>query len=128
MKYLGVDFGLRRVGLAISEGTLASPFRILEGKNLADLATQVINIFKTEDFEELIIGKPEGKTGQLADKFIKILKEADLDVKVVDETLSTRKAEALMIQMGLSRKKRKFSDAQAAAEILQNYIDALSSS
>lgn len=123
MRYLGVDFGLRRVGLAISEGELASPLKILEGKNLTDLANQVINIFKSEEFEELIVGKPEGKTGQLAGKFIKILQDADLDLVVVDETLTTRKANQLMIEMGLSRKKRRFSDAQAAAEILQNYLD-----
>ena len=124
MKYLGVDFGLRRVGLAVSDGALASPSRILEGKNLTDLANQVINIFKAEDFEELVVGKPEGKTGQLAGKFIKILEKANLDMVVVDETLSTHKANELMIEMGLSRKKRKFSDAQAAAEILQNYLDS----
>ena len=124
MKYLGVDFGLRRVGLAVSDGELASPLRILEGKNLTDLAGQVINIFKAEEFEELVVGKPEGKTGQLAGKFIKILEKANLDVVVVDETLSTHKANELMIEMGLSRKKRKFSDAQAAAEILQNYLDS----
>lgn len=123
MKYLGVDFGLRRVGLAISEGTLASPFRILEGRNLNDLSLQVINIFKSEDFEELIIGKPEGKTGQLADKFIRELKIAGIEPIVVDETLTTRHADALMLEMGLSRKKRKYSDSQAAAEILQNYLD-----
>src|SRR3989338_10183639 len=123
MKYLGVDFGLRRVGLAVSDGELASPLRILEGKNLTDLANQVINIFKAEEFEELVVGKPEGKTGQLAGKFIKILEKANLDMVVVDETLSTHKANELMIEMGLSRKKRKFSDAQAAAEILQNYLD-----
>ena len=124
MKYLGVDFGLRRVGLAVSDGELASPLRILEGKNLTDLAGQVINIFKAEEFEELVVGKPEGKTGQLAGKFIKILEKANLDMVVVDETLSTHKANELMIEMGLSRKKRKFSDAQAAAEILQNYLDS----
>jgi len=121
---LGVDFGLRRVGLAVSDGELASPLRILEGKNLTDLAGQVINIFKAEEFEELVVGKPEGKTGQLAGKFIKILEKANLDMVVVDETLSTHKANELMIEMGLSRKKRKFSDAQAAAEILQNYLDS----
>jgi len=124
VKYLGVDFGLRRVGLAVSDGELASPLRILEGKNLTDLAGQVINIFKAEEFEELVVGKPEGKTGQLAGKFIKILEKANLDMVVVDETLSTHKANELMIEMGLSRKKRKFSDAQAAAEILQNYLDS----
>lgn len=123
MKYLGVDFGLKRVGLAISEGQLASPYKILIGNSLSGLVSQVVNVYQQENFDELVIGKPEGKTGKLADKFINELKKHDLKVVVVDETLSTKRADALMIEMGLSRKKRKYSDAQAAAEILQNYLD-----
>ena len=46
MKYLGVDFGMRRVGLALSEGTLASPLKIIHGQSLDDLVAKVSEVIK----------------------------------------------------------------------------------
>jgi putative holliday junction resolvase len=127
MKYLGVDFGLRRVGLAISEGVIASPLQIVEGKNLADLSNKISEFSKKGEFDKVIVGMPEGKTGEATQKFINALKRSGIDVESTDETLSTQNATHLMVQMGLPKKKRAKSDAQAAAEILQNYLDSLSS-
>lgn len=125
MKYLGVDFGMRRIGLAVSEGELATPLKILEGKNLLGLVNQVVNIFEQGNFEELVIGKPEGETGKLADNFIKELKKKNLNVVVVDETLSSVNALHSMIRSGAGKKKRGQIDAEAAAGILQDYLDGL---
>ncbi len=125
MKYLGVDFGLRRVGLAISEGVLASPLHIVEGKNLADLASKITEFAKKGEFDKVIVGMPEGETGKATQKFVKILQKNKLDVEVADETLSTQNAAHLMIEMGIPKIKRAKNDAQAAAQILQNYLDEL---
>lgn len=126
MKYLGVDFGLRRVGLAISDGALASPLHVVEGKNLADLAQKISEFAIKGEFEKVIVGLPEGKTGEAVLKFVKILIRNGLDVKMSDETLSSQNASKLLLKLGVSRKKRKSNDAQAAALILQDYLDNLS--
>lgn len=123
MKYLGVDLGLRRVGLAISEGSLASPWKIVEVKGIQDAADKIIKIIRSESFDKIIVGMPEGQMGKNAQKFINLLKKERLEVFGQDETLSSQHAIASMIKMGISKKKRKFNDAQAAAEILQNYLD-----
>ena len=63
MRYLGIDFGLRRIGLAISEGSLASPWQVLEIKNFKDGFEKISKIINDEKFEKIIIGLPEGKMG-----------------------------------------------------------------
>lgn len=120
-KYLGVDFGLKRVGLAQSEGELASPWKVIEGKNLADLVEKLR--IDAIGFDQLIIGLPEGKTGQVILKVIKQLKDFGLNVISTDETLSSQNATKLMVKLNKSKKKRKINDAHSAAIILQDYLD-----
>lgn len=121
MKYLGVDFGLRRVGLAISEGSLVSPWKIIEGKGVKDLAEKVANVAK--EFDLVVVGMPEGKMGTNVRGFIKLLKSNGLEVVETDETLSSQTALKLMVEQGVPKKKRQFNDDQAAAIILQGYLD-----
>ena len=124
MKYLGIDFGLRRIGLAVSEGNLTSPFKVLEVKNFTDAITKTSKIIKEGEFQKIIIGLPEGKVGQAVLGFVKRLAQTGLDVETVDETLSSQKAVDQMIAEGVPVKKRRSNDAYSAAIILQNYLDS----
>lgn len=126
MKYLGVDFGLRRIGLATSEGDLASPWKIVEGRGVKDLAEKISK--EAGEFDIVVVGMPEGKMGQNVRGFIRILREQDLVVEEADETLSSKKAVRVMVEVGTTKKKRRFNDAAAAAIILQNWLDSESSS
>lgn len=121
MKYLGVDFGLKRIGLAVSEGELASPLKIIEGANFSDLLEKIKK--EAEGFDKVVIGLPEGKMGELVKKVIRNLKSFSLDVIAVDETLSSQNATKQMIKLNVSKKKRASNDSFAAAIILQNYLD-----
>lgn len=123
MKYLGIDFGLKRIGLAVSDGQLASPLKIIEVRNLKDGVIQIVELSKAGGFDKVIVGKPEGKMGQTIKRLIKTLKNAGLDVEEADETLSSQKALVQAIESGSSKKKRKFNDDIAAALILQNWLD-----
>lgn len=123
MKYLGVDFGLKRVGLAISEGELASPWKILDVRNLKDAINQVIVVVKKGGFDKVVVGLPEGKTGQKVHGFINSLRKKGLEVESADETLSSKVASARMVQLNISKKKRRLNDDMAAAIILQQFID-----
>ena len=123
MKYLGVDFGLKRIGLALSEGELASPLKVIEISNLTDGVNKIKEVVDKEDVETVIVGMPEGKTGQIVEKFVKLPKREGVAVEISDETLSTKQAAANMIQTGISKMKRRVNDAYSASIILQNYLD-----
>ncbi len=125
MKFLGIDFGLKKIGLALSDGELASPLKIITVSSLDDAVEKIIGEIEVNQVDKVVIGLPEGKTGKAAKKLVNELKKKELDVESADETLSSKDAQKLMIEMGVSRKKRKIDDAQAAALILQNYLDNL---
>lgn len=121
MRYLGIDFGLKKIGLAISEGELAAPLKVLEASNFQDALSKIKSLAK--DFDKVIIGKPEGEVGKKVTKLVSLLKKENMDIEEWDETLSSQKAMAYMIQSGLGKNKRKTKDAYSAAIILQEYLD-----
>lgn len=123
MKYLGVDFGLKRIGLAISEGNLASPWKVMEVSSKKEALEKIEKLIKNDGFDKVIVGLPEGKIGKRANQFINILRKKGLDIESSDETLSTREATSKMIELDVPLKKRRINDAYSAAIILQNYLD-----
>ncbi len=129
MKYLGIDYGRRKIGLSISEGQLASVFKVLTVGGVADAVSKIIQVIHKEDINRVIVGVPEGGTGKMVKSFVENLKnelsETDVVVLEADETLSSKKALDLMIQVGASKKDRKKEDAFSAAIILQNFLDSL---
>lgn len=124
MKYLGVDFGLKRVGLATSEGNFASPLKTIEVKGLVDAVLKVIALCKNGKFSKVIVGMPEGRMGKNVLGFVKKLKKEGIDIETSDETLSSRRALENMIEVGVPKEKRGINDDQAAAIILQDYLDS----
>ncbi len=123
MKYLGVDLGHSSIVMDVSEGILASSWKVLEVKGLKDSVEKVLKIAKEEDFQKIIVGLPEGKIGQTVLRFINGLKRAKFSVESFDETLSSKKALDKMIEENIPQKKRRSNDAYSAAIILQNYLD-----
>lgn len=124
MRYLGIDFGLRRIGLAVSAyGELVTPWKIVEVSSFKDAVGKLEKILAEEHFDKIVVGLPEGKIGKTVLGFIKALRKNDLDVEACDETLSSKKAIKDMVDLGIPKNKRKFSDDIAAAIILQNYLD-----
>lgn len=125
MKYLGIDFGLRKIGLAISEGDLASPWQIVQVNNCPDALEKISQIIKQENFDKIIVGMPEGKIGKHTKGFVNALQKKGFTVEITSEILSSKKALQTMIEQGIGQKKRHFEDAYSATEILQNYLESL---
>lgn len=123
MKYLGVDFGLKRIGLSISEGDLASTWKVIEVSSLKDATEQIEKIMRDDNFDKVIVGLPEGKMGGKVKRFNKLLRGKNLVVEEADETLSTQQATANMIELNIPVKKRRINDDMAAAIILQSWLD-----
>ena len=123
MNYLGIDWGEKRIGLALADGEtkIATPFKVA-----ADLA-EVLRVVDEEEIDAVVIGKPVRITNyelritnEKYNKFIDELKnQVKIPIELVDERLSSKAADALP-----GGKKTKASrDAVAAMLILQSYLD-----
>ncbi|EKD90712.1 MAG: hypothetical protein ACD_30C00100G0002 [uncultured bacterium] len=130
MKYLGVDYGKRKIGLAISEGQIASPLKVIETSGLLDSINKLTKIIEQEKIIRVIVGIPEGETGKMVKKFCRQLEkglvEQQVEVIETDETLSSKDARKVMIELNLSKKERKNEDAYSAMLILQRFLNTLS--
>ena len=135
---LGVDFGSRRIGLAISDrtGTLARPLETILVHGAADavnrLASRIATIAAEEDgLETIVVGRPAHLDGRASEAtagaiaFVAALQQR-IDVRIVteDERLSSREAESRLAigERDWRRRKAKL-DAAAAAIFLQDYLD-----
>lgn len=123
-KILGIDYGIKKIGLAMAEGKLAMPLKVLKIESQKQAIEKIKKIAEEEKIEKIIIGVPEGEMGKQIMEFSrKLEKEFSIPVKTWDETLTTKDAQRLSLEAGIKRKKRKeLEDAYAAALILKNYL------
>jgi putative Holliday junction resolvase len=133
-RILGLDFGLRRVGGAISDPgrMIASPLEVYERRNDDLDARHYRNLTREHEVERIVVGLPvhtsgrEGLLAGLARQWGNWLASiTGLPVTYADERYTSVEAENLMIQSGLKRQKRKqLRDKLAAQILLQGYLDA----
>ena len=134
MRVLGVDFGLRRIGLAISDSgeRLATPLRTLRVTTVRDAPAAVAVAVRSAAAEAVVVGVPLGLEGEEArpevrrvKRFAKALRrETGLPVHLVDESLSSREAEERVGVTGRAgRDDEGALHAAAAAVILQRWLD-----
>jgi putative Holliday junction resolvase len=137
MRVLGVDFGARRVGVAVSDetGTLASPLPTLErraGKRPPISALAALGV--AHDVEAVVFGLPLELSGEESDwtREVRAVGDAlgarlDVPVHYVDERMTSVRAERNVRSSGLPLRKREEKgrvDAEAAVLILQQWLDA----
>lgn len=137
-RILGVDFGERRIGFAVSDPTqmLSSSHSMVEVQSPAQAANETAHICRETSAVKIIIGLPvnmDGSKGPAAQKALAFAEALRAKVKVPvetwDERLSTKSAHDVLIEAGTRREKRKqLVDKIAAQIMLQNYLDAHSSS
>jgi putative Holliday junction resolvase len=120
---LGIDFGLKRVGLALATSKIAEPYSVLSGKTVFE---EIIKIIEKEKIQKVVIGISEGEMAANSKEFGEELKvKINIPVEFFDETLTTLDAQSLAIESGMNRRKRKeMIDAMAAAVMLQSYLDS----
>ncbi len=123
MKYLAIDWGMKKLGFAISEGELASPLKSVPVQTLEQALQAVRKVAQEEQAETILVGLPEGDMGRAVLNATTKLREEGLPVFLVDETLSTQQAQAALLQSGASQSRRADDDAMSATMILQSYLD-----
>ena len=120
---LAVDVGSARIGLAISEGTLALPMETLPADERA--VSRIEEVAKSKDVEVVYIGLPMNLKGEFtasthkAIEFAQSLAGSGLTIRLIDERLTTKSAQRMLQSSGKKVKEsREYIDAQAAALIL----------
>tara|TARA_B100000315_G_scaffold13305_1_gene12549 strand:- start:23164 stop:23586 length:423 start_codon:yes stop_codon:yes gene_type:complete len=133
-RILGIDFGSRRVGLALSDvtRTIASPLKFISYKSLPELLNNLKEIIADFEVSELVVGYPIGMKGQMTrqteevDKFIENLrKQLNINVIPVDERLTSVQSSRILQEQGIKSSRNKGAvDMVSASIILQSYLDA----
>jgi len=125
MRILGIDFGSKRVGIALSDSSasIGQPYKVLQ--NTKTLLQDVVSIITKEEVKEIVVGESKNFKGQdnvimdAVRTFKKELEDATkLPVHYEPEFMSSEQAQHF-------QGKNEFHDASAAAIILQSYLDRI---
>lgn len=136
MRILGLDFGSRTCGVAVSDllGITAQGIEIIERKKenqLRQTLARIEELCKEYEVTQIVLGYPknlnntEGERCEKTKEFKEMLeKRISLPVELWDERLTTVAADNAMMEMGIRRENRKnYVDEIAAIFILQGYLD-----
>ena len=128
MKYLGIDFGSKRVGVAVSDETnsFALPLSVLD--NSSNLIKELIEICRENNIGEIVVGESldfsqrENEIMKEVNPFVKKLGDSlNLPIHTHPEFMTSQEAERL-------QGKNNMLDASAAAIILKSYLDTKNNS
>ncbi len=137
MRIMGLDYGSKTVGVAISDelGITAQPVVTIERKSenkLRKTLAQIEELMEAYKVSFVVLGYPknmnntEGERVQATKEFKEhIERRTGLEVELWDERLTTMESERILMEAGVRRENRKmYIDKMAAAVILQSYMDA----
>ena len=125
--YLSIDYGQKKLGLAISDETnlVASALPLIRVKDETSAIKKIVDVLNSHKVTDILIGMPSGwqnidspQTKVVRDFIILLKQNVNLPVHEWDESYSTKIAEK-----NISGKQKKNSDSYAAALILQEYLD-----
>lgn len=132
-RILGIDYGERRIGLALSDPTqiLASGLKTLDNKEISDPFGYLNNLIKQEDISLIVLGLPKNLDGSLGPNAIRVLEfkkeleeKTGLEVVTWDERFSSVEiARTLKDEKNKIKRSKKLVDQLSAVLILQGYLD-----
>ena len=131
-RLLGLDYGTKRVGIAISDSSqlIATPYEVVPSDAVLDALDSIV---EQEDITGVIVGLPTSLSGEegpsaaaartLAER---VAAHTGLDVTLVDERFTTKVADRALIERGMRREQRRdIRDKMAATVMLQGHLDSL---
>ena len=135
-RILGIDYGERRMGLALSDpmGIIARPLKILDRKITPNYISEILNLAVEKDVNKIVVGLPLTLKGEYSSQtkvvqnFIDQLKQAgEIPIDYIDERLSSVAAKRSLQELNVKTGHKKGRvDETAAAIILQEYLDSQS--
>ena len=130
---MGIDYGDKRIGVALSDllCIISSPYEVFINKGEMESLNHLDKIIKENDVDEIAMGLPlnmdgsEGERAKLHREFGQKLSDfSGVKVHFVDERLTSAEAEEILVSSGVRREKRKeLIDKLSAQIILQTFID-----
>ena len=133
---LGIDYGERRIGLALSDpmGIIAKPFKTIDRKITTDYIAEILSISKDNNANIIVVGLPltlkgqQSKQTKVVQEFIEELAQlGKISVVPVDERLSSVAAKKSLQAQGVKTGHEKGRvDETAAAIILQEFLNSKS--
>jgi putative Holliday junction resolvase len=134
MRVLGIDYGSKRIGLALSDemAMIAQPLEFVPAEPLSNALERLAAITRERGVGKIVVGLPrnmDGSYGPAAEKargFVAALQaKVATPIRTWDERLTTVSANRALIAAGMSRQKRKTKvDQTAAAILLQSFLDS----
>lgn len=134
MRTLGIDYGTRRLGIAVSDelGMIAMGRETLHVNAIDEAVQRVCETVKADEVGCVVVGLPlnmDGSRGPMVaavESFVaRLAALIDVPVETWDERLSSQQAERTLLEADMSRQKRKrVIDKMAAQAILQSWLDA----
>ncbi len=132
-RVLAIDFGERRIGLAISDplGITAQGLPTIDTKKTKDVISFMVKIIHEKNVDRVVVGMPRnmdgsiGFKGEEVKKFIqRLTQKIKVEVITWDERLTTVESLRSMREMGTKQKEKETVDRISATLILQNYLDS----
>lgn len=133
MAILGLDYGEKRIGVALAngEGVLAVPLAVVKRTDMVSDLDSIAAFARDYRVERVVVGLPcslDGSIGPQAQEvlaFVEVLaRQVNLPVDTWDERFSSTSADNLLLNAGTKKaRRRERRDAIAAAIILQGYLD-----
>ncbi|WP_291319732.1 Holliday junction resolvase RuvX [Desulfonatronospira sp.] len=135
MKYLGIDFGIKRVGLAVSDetGKMVFPLKTIHRSTRENLFLELLNIVEQKGIEAIVLGlplRPDGEkslTCRQAENFMHSLgRRTSLPIYTVNEAYTSLEAEDILSRQDVKGERQKESLDQAAAMIiLESFLECI---
>ncbi|MBI3590269.1 MAG: Holliday junction resolvase RuvX [Candidatus Melainabacteria bacterium] len=138
---LSIDYGTKRIGLAISDPSriFAFPCGVIQNKDLNNVLSYISKLVTDREIDLVIVGMPynmnsdnglrelKGEMAKTVEVFVKKLKEViKVSVEIVDERLSSFAAEEKLKERGISlRDSKGFIDQEAARLLLEEFIQKI---
>ena len=128
MRCLGIDYGRKRIGLALSDPTLyiATPLVIIENRGIKKTTVQILDIMRQHDVGQIVVGLPlhangdESEMSREARSFGQVFENLGFPVTFVDERYTSITAEEMI---GKHPHRENIIDKVSASLILQIYLD-----
>ncbi|MFZ1721144.1 MAG: Holliday junction resolvase RuvX [Microgenomates group bacterium] len=124
-KTLGIDFGTRRIGLALSFATLVEPLEVISYTDLDSAIRRIAEVCAENFVEQVVVGISEGDMAEQTHSFISLLKsKVQLRLFTADETLSSQEVKSKMAGIGKKHSQANSGpiDHYAATVILEEWF------
>jgi putative pre-16S rRNA nuclease len=132
-KALGIDYGDRRIGIAVSDDSrrVVFPRDYISNTSKAEVIQNIKTLCEQDQITLIVVGLPLNMEGEDSPQTIKVRKFAeglggavDQEIVLHDERLTTRQSDTILTNIGMKTPaKREEKDSVSAAIILQNYLD-----